>query len=47
MNVVMVPDKRTDPELCRKADQVVNSLEDLELSGWGLEPLSTEFIVSC
>ena len=41
MNVVMVPDKRTDPELCCKADQVLNSLEELDLVGWGLEPLST------
>lgn len=40
MNVVMVPDKRTDPELCRKADKVLDSLEDLDLREWGLAPLS-------
>ena len=39
MNVVMVPDKRTDPEKCRPADRVVQSLEDVDLTEWGLPPL--------
>lgn len=39
MHVVMVPDKRTDPEKCRLADRVVWSLEDLDLAEWGLPPL--------
>lgn len=39
MNVVMVPDKRTDPEKCRKADRVISSLEMLDLGEWGLPPL--------
>ncbi len=38
MNVVMVPDKRTDPENCSKADSVLASLEDLVLEEWGLPP---------
>ena len=41
MHVVMVPDKRTDPEKCRKADTILHSLEDLDLTEWGLSPIST------
>ena len=36
MKVVMVPDKRTDPDKFVKADCVLNSLEDLKLEEWGL-----------
>lgn len=36
MKVVMVPDKRTDPQKCVKADRVLQSLEDLNLAEWGL-----------
>ena len=39
MNVVMVPDKRTDPEKCSRADCVLASLEDIKLENWGLPPL--------
>ena len=39
MNVVMVPDKRTEPEKCRSADRVIESLEALDLTEWGLPPL--------
>ncbi|KAL5476180.1 hypothetical protein EMCRGX_G026094 [Ephydatia muelleri] len=35
MNVVMVPDKRTDPTLCQPADMVVPSLENVDLEFWG------------
>lgn len=39
MNVVMVPDRRTAPEKCLKADSVLKSLEELDLTEWGLPPL--------
>lgn len=39
MNVVMVPDKRTDPQKCLKADCVLKSLVDLDLSEWGVSPI--------
>lgn len=39
MNVVMVPDKRTDPQKCLKADNLLQSLQDLDLAEWGLPPL--------
>lgn len=39
MQVVMVPDKRTDPQLCLKADCVLGSLQELDLSQWGLPPI--------
>lgn len=39
MNVVMVPDKRTDPDKCRKADKIIDSLEKFDLREWGLPPL--------
>ena len=41
MNVVMVPDKRTDPQKCIKADRVLQSLEDLDLAEWGLPCISS------
>ena len=41
MNVVMVPDKRTDKEKCLKADCVLQSLKDLDLTEWGLSPLNS------
>ncbi len=40
MKVVMVPDKRTDPEKCLKADCILKSLEDLNLEEWGISPIS-------
>ncbi len=42
MNVVMVPDGRTDPQKCLKADSVLGSLEELDLTEWGLPPISRE-----
>lgn len=39
MNVVMVPDKRTDPTLCQPADMVVPSLENVDLEFWGLNSI--------
>lgn len=39
MNVVMVPDKRTDPSLCQPADMVVPSLESVDLAYWGLNSI--------
>ena len=39
MRVVMVPDRRTDREKCRRADQVVESLEHVDLTQFGLPPL--------
>ena len=39
MHVVMVPDKRVEPEKCRKADTILHSLEDVNLKEWGLSPL--------
>ena len=36
MNVVMVPDKRTDPSLCKPADVIIPSLESIDLAYWGL-----------
>ena len=45
MNVVMVPDKRTDREKCHKADRIIDSLEALNLEEWGLPPVKP--IVTC
>ena len=39
MNVVMVPDKRTDLGKCSKADCVLTTLEDITLEEWGLPSL--------
>ncbi len=39
MNVVMVPDKRTDLEKCVKADVILKTLEDLDLTEWGLKSI--------
>jgi pseudouridine-5'-monophosphatase len=41
MNVVMVPDKRTDPQKCIKADRVLGSLEELNLAEWGLPSINS------
>jgi len=41
MNVVMVPDLRTDKELCKGADQILPSLEKLDLTFWGLPSFSS------
>ena len=41
MNVVMVPDKRTDPTLCQPADMVVQSLESVDLAYWGLNSVTS------
>ncbi len=43
MNVVMVPDSRTDPVKCLNADRVIQSLELLNLTEWGLPLLSSTF----
>ena len=40
MNVVMVPDERTDRDKCKMADRVLGSLEDVDLSEWGLPVLN-------
>ena len=37
--VVMVPDKRTDTELTKAADRVLNTLEEIDLTEWHLPPL--------
>ena len=39
MKVIMVPDKRTDPEKCLKADSILKSLVDLNLEEWGIPPI--------
>ena len=39
MKVVMVPDKRTDPEKCLKADTILTSLTDLNFEDWGIPPI--------
>ncbi len=36
MNVIMVPDARTDPVKCAGADRVIKSLELLNLTEWSL-----------
>ena len=41
MKCVMVPDKRTDPEKCVKADSILKSLTDLNLQEWGFPQLET------
>ena len=36
---VMVPDKRTDKEKTKMADEVLESLNDINLAKYGLSPL--------
>ena len=39
MMTVMVPDEKLDPKLTQSADRVLRSLEELDLTEWGLPAL--------
>jgi pseudouridine-5'-monophosphatase len=41
MRVIAVPDPNMDDAFYRGADQIVRSLEDVDLSNWGLPPIPT------
>lgn len=42
MTCVMVPHPQVDRECCEEADRVFRSLEQVDLSEWGLPPLNDQ-----